>query len=208
MSLLPSVIRIKLAVPLVALVSIAFNCSLCFVYRRYFNFKAVWRLSLAAIVAVPLGIALLSILPEALVLRGLGALIISYALYDFFNLSVPILQSPRWAYAFGALSGMLTGAYNTGGPPVVIYGNCSGWQPEVFKSNLAAFFLVSSIFAVIGHASRGNLSASVLELALYAIPAFAIGLGAGVFCAKRLDPLSFKRIVLILLLLAGLRLAI
>ena len=207
MSLLPSVISLKLAVPLATLISLPFNCSLCFVYRHYFNFKAFWRLSLAAIVAIPLGIALLDLLPEALVLRGLGALIICYALYDFFSLNVPLLKSPRWAYLFGALSGMLTGAYNTGGPPVVIYGNCSRWQPEAFKSNLAAFFLISSIFAVIGHASQGNLTITVWVLAVYAIPAFAIGLGMGVACARRLDPLSFERIVLVLLILAGLRLA-
>lgn len=207
-SLLPSVISIKLAVPLVALVSTISNGSLWYYYRQLFNLKAVLPLTIASIMAMPLGIIALHYLPEKLTLRGLGILIVSYALYDFFNLALPKLKSWQWAYVFSFLSGFLTGAYNTGGPPVVIYGSCRRWRSETFKSYLLGFFLINSIVAVIGHGIQGNLTPTVWTLALLAIPPFVFGLAIGIVWSKNLKPVTFKRIILVLLMLTGLKLVV
>lgn len=207
-SLLPSVISIKFVVPLVALVSTLSNGILWFYYRQLFNLKAVLPLTFAALIAMPFGITALHYLSEKFVLRSLGILIIGYALYDFFNLALPKLASPSWAYVFGFLSGLLTGAYNTGGPPVVVYGSCRRWQPETFKSNLPGFFLINSIIAVVGHGIQGSLTPTVWTLALLAIPPFVVGLAIGIVWSKNLNPSAFKRVILVLLILTGLKLVL
>lgn len=73
----------------------------------------------------------------------LGVVIVAYALYALFNPTLPELAQRSWAYGFGFAGGVLSGAYNTSGPPVVIYGTCRCWQPAEFKSNLQGYFLLT-----------------------------------------------------------------
>lgn len=141
MPFLLKVIDVNLATPLISLISIITNATLTVYYRRAFNLKVVSGLLVASLPAIPLGVLALQIVDEKLMLISMGVVIVSYALYSLFELRLPEINSPQWAYPFGLLSGLLTGAYNIGGPPVIIYADCCRWEPERFKSNLQGFFL-------------------------------------------------------------------
>jgi len=208
MSLLPSLIGIQSAVPLLALISVLSNTVLWLIYRQAAHLQTILQLSLAAICALPVGLLLLRHLPEQLALKGLGGLLVGYVLYNVFQQTLPILKARYWIYGAGFVSGLLTGAYNTGGPPVVVYGSCQQWTPPMFKGNLSGFFLISSIAAFIGHSLEGNFTPDVLRYALYALPAFLIGLGAGIIGSRYLNPARFKQVILGLLFLTGLNLLI
>lgn len=208
MSFLPGVVGLQTAVPLVTLVSIIGNLVIWYYHRRDSSFKEVGLLTIASLVATPVGVLLLDYLPEAIALKGLGILIFSYVFSDWFNLSLPSLKSSVWAYLFGFMSGILNGAYTVGGPPVIIYANCRRWNPQKFKGNLTALFFFSSLFAAIAHAGQGNITLSVTQFALYSLPGFALGLWLGIMLAKKINPLIFKRVTLTLLLVSGLRLII
>lgn len=208
MSFLPEVISLSRSAPLVALVSIVGNLVIWYHYRRDCSFKVVGKLTLASLIATPLGTILLARLPEAIALKGLGILIVGYVLYDWFNLSLPSLNSSNWAYLFGGLSGILNGAYTVGGPPVIIYANCRRWSPSEFKGNLTALFFPSSVMAAIAHAWQGNINESVWRFAIYSLPGYAGGLWVGIVFSNLLNPVVFRRITLALLLAAGLRMLI
>ena len=208
MSLLPGVIGLQTSVPLVTLIPIAGNLLLWYYYRRNCSFKAVGRLTIASLIATPLGVDLLDRIPEAIALKGLGILIVSYALYDWFNLALPKLQSTFWAYLFGGISGILNGAYTVNGPPLIIYAGCRRWTPQQFKGNLGALFFFSSILAAIAHGFQGNITPQVREFAVYSLPAYAFGLWLGMVLSKKIDPFMFRRITLALLMVAGLKLLI
>ena len=206
MSFLPGIIGLQTAVPLVTVIPIAGNIMLWYYYRRNCSFKAVGKLTVASLIATPVGVVLLGRIPEAVALKGLGTIIVSYVLYDWFDLSLPKLQSSFWAYVFGGMSGILNGAYTVNGPPLIIYGNCRRWTPQEFKGNLGALFFFSSVLAAIAHGFQGNITPQVKEFALYSLPAYAIGLWLGMILAKKIDPIVFRRITLALLMVAGLRL--
>lgn len=208
MSFLPQVVGLQTAVPLVTLVSIIANIVIWYSYRRDCDFKAVKQLVIAALLATPIGVLLLDYLPEAIALKGLGILITSYVLYDWLKFRLPSFKSSIWAYFFGGMSGILNGAYTTGGPPVIIYANCRRWQPREFKGNLTAIFFFSSLLAAITHSIQGNITIAVGKLAMYSFPGFALGLWLGILLSKTTNPVIFKRITLALLLLSGLRLLI
>ena len=57
----------------------------------------------------------------------------------------------------GLLSGILTGAYNVGGPPVVIYADARRWTPDAVRSNLQSFFLLKGVMLVGVHALSQKL---------------------------------------------------
>jgi uncharacterized membrane protein YfcA len=133
-------------------------------------------------------------------------IITGYALYALLKFKLPELRHPSWAYGTGLLAGMLGGAYNTSGPPVIIYGNCRRWQPAEFKSNLQGFFVVNSLFVFIGHALGGNLTPLVWRYYLWSLPVLAVGIILGTSMDRLFNPETFRKIVLWLLVVMGVRL--
>jgi uncharacterized membrane protein YfcA len=104
------------------------------------------------------------------------------------------------------LAGLLGGAYNTSGPPVIVYGDCRRWAPPEFKSNLQAFFAVADGLVVLGHVAAGNLTRVVLTHYALALPAILLGLWLGLRLERRVQPAAFRRLALLLLLVLGARL--
>jgi uncharacterized membrane protein YfcA len=143
---------------------------------------------------------------ERLFLTVLGVVIFVYALYALLNIKMPELASPLWAYAAGFLAGILGGAYNTSGPPVILYGNCKRWPPLEFKGNLQGFFIISSLFVALGHAAGRNFTQPVWEYFLWTLPAIGAGYIAGTYLDRYLNPEIFRKVVLVLLILLGMRL--
>jgi hypothetical protein len=206
MAILPALIGIETASPLVALVALFLEGVLLLRYRRAFNLRVIGPLVLAAYFGIPLGVLALSQVDRNLVLKILGLLIAGYAVYGLFNFRLPAFSHPVWKYLAGFLAGLFGGAYNTSGPPVVIYGSSQDWTPSEFKTNLQGFFLFTDLFIVANHAWRGNLSGTVGEYFLWGIPAILLGVWAGVSLDHYIKPDVFRKLVLALLVILGLRL--
>jgi uncharacterized membrane protein YfcA len=206
MSLLVNVIGIREATPLVSLVAITAEFILLVYYRHVFNLRAVARLSAASVFGIPIGLFFLQRVDTGIVTAVLGVILLAFSLYSLFGLVLPRLEHPLWAYSLGFLSGILGGAYNTSGPPVVIYGTCRRWPPAEFKCNLQGFFLLISCLASLGHALSGSLTPTVWHHYLYALPGIGLGAVVGFSLDKRVDPQLFRRLILLLLIVLGLRL--
>ena len=206
MALLPPVLGIHTATPLVALVVIPLEAYLIVHYRHALNFSVIWRVVLASIAGIPFGILFLTQIDEKIVLAVLGVIISGYALFTLLKIRLPKLEHLAWGYFFGLLSGLLGGAYNTAGPPVVVYGNILGWNTAEFKSNLQGFFILLSTVVAVGHAWSGNLTPEVWRYFLISLPAVAVGILAGTRLDKYLNPETFRKIVLVLLIVMGIRL--
>jgi uncharacterized protein len=206
MAFLPGLLGVRTASPMVALITGTLELILLIRFRASFNLKAVWRLAVTTLLGIPLGVWALRGLSEKILLPVLGVVMTGYALYALFNLKLPRLEHPAWAFLTGFLSGILSGAYSVGGPPVIIYGNCRGWQPDEFKSNLQGFFLLNDGLAIIYHSIAGNLTPAVTNGYLWALPVIVLGLLAGAGLDRFLSPQGFRKLVLILLVIMGVRL--
>jgi len=208
MPILAGLIGIRTATPLIVLVAILAELILLVRYRSVINVKAVWRMVLAGMIGIPLGVLALKYLDERIVLTALGALIVLYAVYALSKFKLPTLDGNSWPFGFGFISGVLGGAYNISGPLVIVYGDCRRWQPQEFKGNLQGFFLLGSVVAVVSHALAGNITREVLNLYLLSIPAIALGLVLGLSLDKFINPVIFRKIVLIGLVIAGVSLMV
>ena len=198
-------IGIRTATPLVALVGMTIEIALLLRYHASFRLQSVWRLIVASVVGIPLGLLLLRQVDERLALAILGCVLVGYALYALLGQPLPGLKSNGWAYGTGFVAGMLGGAYNTSGPPVVIYGDAQRWPPAEFKSNLQGFFLVINVFVIAGHALSGNLTQRVWTGYLWVLPAIALGILLGTWLDGRINRAVFRKLVLFLLILMGAR---
>jgi uncharacterized protein len=206
MALLTPVLGLPTAAPMFALISIGAECLMFVRYHQHIQLQSVWRLALASVIAIPIGILLVPSLNEHLVLIILGLVISGYGAYSLFMPHLPQIANKRWGFIFGFLSGLLTGAYNSGGPPLVIYGNLARWQPNEYKSNLPGMFMLNSLFVITTHALAGHYSQTVLENVIIGLPAMLIGLFIGWSLDKRINPEMFRKMVLFLLIVIGIRL--
>ncbi len=207
-SLLPFFMELRLAVTLVIAIGLLSNLVLWWYYRDSFEWSRIVHLSAAALVTIPVGVLGLHYVPEHLALQVLGAMVLTYVAYSLLQLSLPKLTSRSWAYAFGAASGVLTGAFNIGGPPIVIYGNCNQWSPQQFKGNVPGVICVLSSVAIATHLWQGDFSADLFTQVGYAAPFFATGLGLGLWLSKYIDAASFRQLVLVLLGIIGCKLLV
>jgi uncharacterized protein len=206
MAMLPGLLGIQVATPLVALVAITLETTLLIRYHASINLRAVRPLIMATVVGIPIGVLALRRVDEEIALTVLGVVIAGYALYALSNLKIPELRRSSWAYLAGFLSGLLSGAYNTGGPPVIIYGNARRWQPAEFKSNLQGLFVVNDILVITSHALSGNFTPEIWRIYLWSIPVIAVAILAGLSLDKYLNPTIFLKVVLVLLVILGIRL--
>ncbi len=208
MAFLPTILSVRTSVPLVALVTGTTELFLLLRYRSAFKLGNVWRMTLASVVAIPLGGWALGWMNEDILLTILGLIIFGYALYALLNFRLPALAHPAWALLAGFLAGLLSGAYSVGGPPAIIYGTCRRWEPEEFKSNLQGFFLVNDVLAIVVHGFNARLTPIVGQYYLLALPVLALGILAGTRLDRYLDPPTFRKLALLLLVVMGLRMAI
>lgn len=205
MALLPALIGIRIATPLVALATVILEIGVLLRYREALDVRAIWRIVLAGLIGVPLGVLFLTRLDEPIALGILGAVITGYAIYALLELKLPQLEKHFWAYLAGFLGGILGGAYNTSGPPVIMYANCRRWPSDMFKSNLQGFFIVINAVVVISHAISGNFTPQVWNLFWPTLPFIGIGFLAGFSLDRWLNPAVFRRVVLMLLVVMGIR---
>lgn len=203
MALLPYWVGLLVAAPLVALVAATMETVMLVRWRPALNWRAIRPLALGMLVGVPFGVAALSHVEADILLPILGAIIAAYALYALMAWRLPRLHDRRWAYAAGLTAGLLGGAYNVSGPPVIVYGQCRRWSPGEFKANLQAFFLVGDALVIGGHALVGNLTPEVWGRYVLSLPAIALGVLVGLALERRIRPDVFRRLTLVLLVVLG-----
>lgn len=208
MAVLPSLLGLPVAAPIVAATGLALESMLTLRYRQSLRVDAIWRVLAASLVAAPFGVFLLRHINERVALFVLGLLLLLYSLYALIGFRLPSLANPIWPWITGLFSGLLGGAYNTAGPPIVIYGNCRGWDAAQFKSNLSSFFVINSLFVTASHFFSGNFTPHVTSTILFCLPATILGFILGQAMDRWLDPERFRKIVLGLLIILGARLMI
>lgn len=206
MPLLAQTIGVTLGAPLLALVSLPMNLILLVSQRRGFDARAVWRIALASLLAVPFGIAAPGMISERAIVIGLGVILVAYGLYALLTPRLPTLAGKGWAYLFGILSGLLAGAYNVGGPPLVMYAACREWEADEFRSNLQGLFFLMNIVVVMGHAWNGTLNQTVMDYLPVALVALFAGIGAGLVLDRFIPEKIFHKLVLVVLIGLGVRL--
>ncbi len=205
MPLLVDILDPITAASLVALMAITTQLIMLVRYRQSLQARGLWRLMVGSLLGIPIGIYALSQLDKQIILTTLGLVLITYVAISFFTLPLPPFKHSCWGCGFGFLSGMLGGAYNTGGPPFVIYGLSQKWEPQRFKANLQLLLMVNSFSVVIAHFVAGHYTNEVLQNYLLALPMILLGALTGFWIDRYINPVVFRRIVLVVLLVIGVR---
>lgn len=207
MPLLSTLIGLPQATALFGMLSLAMGGILLALGRRSIDLRDSWRLNVAALAGVPVGLWMLHNAPEALIMHGLGALLLAYGAAGLLLgrfVRRPTHVSPAWlVWPFGFVSGILGGAYNTNGPPLVVFGTLRRWEPDRFRTTLQSVFLTSSVAIGIGHASTGMWTAQTFVQCAACLPILWLAGVVGRRITQRVDAATFVGWVYFVLILLG-----
>lgn len=196
MPLLAMVIGLKTATPLVAFMGPTISIIILARSWRGGDMKSAARLIVASLLGIPLGIYGLARLPEEPLKIALGILILLYGVFGLARPGARIRNEKAWLpWLVGWTAGVLGGAYNTNGPPVVAYGMLRGWPPERFRATLQGYFLPTGLAILAGHGIAGMWTGEVFRFYLYSLPAIVIGVVLGGLVNRKLTHDLFAKLV-------------
>ncbi len=203
MPLLTLIVGVQTATPLVALGGSTIAFTILLESWRRVDVQAAWRLVISTLIGIPVGLFLLKAAPEVIAEAILGILLIGFGMYNLIAPRLPKLKSERLSYVFGLVAGVLGGAYNTNGPPVVIYGMMREWPPERFRATLQGYFIVTGGTILISHGVAGLWTPEVLRLYAYGLPVILAAVLLGGWANRKVSGEEFKRVVYAFLIVTG-----
>ena len=201
--LLALLIPVEEAVPLATLVSITVAAIVVAQDRHKIHFRSAGWLVFSTLFGIPLGLWLLTAVPESVVKAILAVVIIGFSSYCLVSRSPFQLKDDRWAWVFGFSAGVLGGAYGMNGPPLVVYGSLRQWSPEQFRATLQGYFLPASLLGMCGYWLAGLWTPGVTRHFLWTLPLALAAIFLGRAINRRLEGRSFLRCVHVGLLVVG-----
>ncbi len=161
------------------------------------------RLSVGALAGVPIGVALVLLVPEPVVAAALGCFLVGYGWYAAASRRPAATAPVRVAWPVGVVAGSLGGAYGFHGIPVVVYGTRRDWSPAMFRETLHVFFLVAGVLVVGGQALGGLWSGRLPVLVAVSLPVVVLAALLGRALHRRIPVDRFQRSVHLLVLVLG-----
>ena len=126
------------------------------------------------------GSYILSVGSPDLVLTVLGVFLVFIslvflALRDGWRVTWPAWITPPT----GLVSGLLTGLFGTGGPPLIVYYHLAGLDKSSFRGNLMAVFVAMTLLRVVNYSAQGLITAPRLWSGLALLPVSLLGVWIG-----------------------------
>lgn len=184
------------------------NVGIFYSLRQHILWDSVRWIAPGVIAGVAIGVLALASIPGPGMVRVLGLTIVAIAAW---NLVAPSLERPRSRgvdVAVGTISGVLGGAFNTGGPPLVAHLYSLPGPPERAKATIQTLFMVIGLSRMPIAASQGLMGRQVFVDSALLAPVVLLGLWCGVRLGRRVPPERFRRIAWIALGALGLLLAV
>jgi uncharacterized membrane protein YfcA len=173
-----------------------------------------WRRILPFVVGgaigVPLGAYLVTLLNPAHLRTGVGVLLIAYSAYNLVRPALtPIKSNAATDTGIGFLNGLLGGLTGLGGVISTIWVQLGGGPKDAQRAVFQPVLFFTMTMATLTFAAGGQLlNADVLKLFFMGLPTLLLGLWLGVKLYGKLDDASFRKAILILLLISGLSLVV
>ncbi len=162
------------------------------------------------LIGVPVGTWLLPQINAAAFKAGVGIFLVIYASYV-------LTKSERQGSNIGGRAGdgvigfgggVLGGLTGFSGVLNIVWTDVRGWTKDQRRSVIQGFNISILVAALLAHAATGLLDRSVGEATLAALPGTLGGAWLGARIYRRLGDQGFQRIIMVLLLVAGLSLIV
>jgi len=146
---------------------------------------------------------LVSATPTRLML-GLGLFVIAYSLYRLLAPAGPYRISRAWVLLFGLIGGLFSGMFGSGGFIFSIYLSHRLSEKDTVRATMTAMTGISTLFRTLVFLAIGTYAnPRLLVLAVFGLPAAALGIYCGHHLTLRISTTQFLRILCLMLLATG-----
>src|SRR5699024_849425 len=166
-------------------------------------------LTISTVIGVPVGLYLVTAVPQQTVTRILGFFLLFYGIYSLIKQRFHLELPERWKDSkalpvpFGFLAGMLGSAYNMNGIPIVVYGTLRDWDMAIFQGTLQSHFLISSSFVILGQALGGLWSKELFIYYILSLPVIFIASKTGKRIQMRIPVQRFETLLFLFIVFLG-----
>lgn len=172
--------------------------------RKHIRWRAMIPPFCAALITIPLSISLAVYLPQAAMKRLLGVVLALLSLYFLFA-SKKIHLKPTIANGLltGSISGVLTGLFTSGGPPMVLYFVHAIPEKLAYFATIQTFFCLNNIYATGNRILNGLITREVLVYTALAGIGVFLGDKVGGKVFHKLDADRLRKVIYLAMLLSG-----
>jgi uncharacterized membrane protein YfcA len=175
--------------------------------RQALAWKAIAPFIVGGMLGVPIGTWLLTYIDPAYLRSGVGALLVIYGAYGLAQPELkPVPGSIAADAGIGFMNGMLAGLTGLPGFIITIWCQSRGWPKDLQRAVFQPVMLAAIVMNVISLGIAGAMTADTLQLYVLGLPAMVAGLWVGFKLYGKLDDAAFRKVILVLLLIAGLAL--
>jgi uncharacterized protein len=192
----------KLASPILLVADGIFACHLIPSAWKLADRRDVSLMLSGAVAGVPVGAwVLMHFAPLTLrwLISGMAAAMLSLLLSGWRYHGRP---HPTATVAVGAIAGLFSGIAQMGGPPIVSYWLGTDTAPAKLRANIILYFAASTVLTLASYLWSGLMSLQILEIALFAGPAYGLGTLGGSRMFGLASPSWLRNSSLILIALA------
>ncbi len=172
--------------------------------RHSLSWRSVAPFIIGGTVGVPIGTVLLTYIDPAYMRSGVGLLLIIYGAY---GLAQPAFKPLHVGAAadggVGFLNGILCGLTGLPGFIITVWCQLRGWTKDVQRAVFQPVMLAASVATGIALAFTGAITVEIGKLYVLGLPAMLGGLWVGFKLYGKLDDVAFRKVILVLLLVAG-----
>ncbi|WP_167133543.1 sulfite exporter TauE/SafE family protein [Paramicrobacterium chengjingii] len=167
--------------------------------RRHIDLRGAGWITVARVLATPLGIWLLLLIPENHLGYLIGGTTILAALVSFAAPS--FTPRPAAFLAAGAVTALSETATGVGGPPLaLVYQHRPAAE---LRATVALCFLIGEVISLIALALGGQFGGSGTNLALWLLPAVIVGVWTSSVTHKRVGGAALRYGILLFALASG-----
>ena len=172
--------------------------------RSKFHWRDVRLLLPAFVAGIPAGFFFEHAASVPVLVRVLGATLIVIALSDLIITRRKNLSLPDWAAVpCGLLGGLIGGAFNTGGPPIVAYVYSKPWENVRTVAALQCCFLLGGLTRNVLMGFAGHYTSSLVIMAAWALLPTLAAIYAGRIVCEKINRDLLRIVVFILVFILG-----
>ncbi len=166
---------------------------------RRANRRDVFTMLAGAIIGVPAGAAMLSLMPSVTLRWIISAVVVCLLVFLISGWRYHGRPKTWLTVGVGAIAGLFGGAAQMSGPPIVAYWLGGAIERNTVRANLILYFALASVLSATSYIIGGILTLDVLLIALIAGPVYGIGLFFGSRMFGIASETTFRRICFVLI---------
>lgn len=204
MALLPLILPLTESIMVSIICSIFMILYLFIKYRKHINYKIAVLPLVFSLAGGYLGMVLLVGSANEIALKILGGFLIALSIYFFiFAQKIKMPNNRVSASLAGLASGLTSGFFNMGGPPLVLYYSVAAKDKKEYLGTLQLLLLCLSVFKFFYLGSVLGISQEVISIIPFGIASTTVGMVLGMFVFNKLPDKIINKVVYVIMGLAG-----